>query len=155
MRKRGAATLAADFWYGLMGDRLSGAPDDEHWRQFGRLVFQTRLRLGFANQRQFAEAAGVHWQTIRKLEAGEPVIRRNPSWSDIEKALGWAPGSIERVWRGGQLRGAGPVVTDDFAQEVTRVLIDVAPELTGGQIRDIARGIEQIAVERGWVVSER
>lgn len=133
----------------------SEQPGPEHWRAFGRVVFRSRMDKGFATQRELAAAAGVHWNTVRRLEAGVLVKRPHKSWHEIEKVLGWEAGTIERGWRGGPEKPElEPAAADDLAAAVTRVLIDVAPELTGGQIRDIAAGIEQIAVERGWGVPE-
>jgi hypothetical protein len=133
----------------------SEQPGPEHWRDFGRVVFRTRMDKGFATQRELAAVAGVHWNTVRRLEAGVLAKRPQPSWLKVEKALGWEAGAIERAWRGGPGKPEiEPAAADDLAAAVTRVLIDVAPELTGGQIRDIARGVEQIALERGWVVAE-
>jgi DNA-binding XRE family transcriptional regulator len=133
---------------------LASEQDEQRWRQFGRLVFATRLKCGFTSQRQFADAAGVHWHTVQKLEAGVSVSRRNPSWAKIEKTLGWEQGAIERVWRGESAKGPGPVAADDFGNEVARMLADRVPELTGAQISKIVAGIEQIAAERGWVIVE-
>jgi len=130
-------------------------PGPEHWRAFGRVVFRTRMDKGFATQRELAVAAGVHWNTVRRLEAGVLAKRPHQSWLDVEKVLGWEPGAIERAWRGGPDKPEiEPAAADDLAAAVTRVLIDVAPELTGGQIRDIGAGVLQIAVERGWVLPE-
>ncbi len=131
----------------------SEQPGPEHWRAFCRVVFRTRMDKGFATQRELAAAAGVHWNTVRRLEAGVVAKRPQPSWLKIEKVLGWEAGAIERAWRGGPDKPEmEPADADDLAAAVTRVVIDVAPELTGGQIRDIAAGIERIAVERGWVL---
>lgn len=77
------------------------------------------LRRGRALRRQtqaeFAEDVGVSVRTIGNLEAGVARQYDPQTVARIEYALGWAPGSVQRV-----LEGLAPVVEADELFAVVR-----------------------------------
>lgn len=82
------------------------------------------LRL---TQEELAERAGVHTGTIKDYEAGKAYTRMPKSWSALERALGWAPGSARDV-----LQGGAPTIftTPNAASQEPKNL----PQALGGQL---------------------
>lgn len=66
-------------------------------------------------QAEFAEDVGVSVRTIGNLEAGEVRQYDAQTIARLEHALGWAPGSVERV-----LEGGAPVVETDELLAIIR-----------------------------------
>ena len=66
----------------------------EVWAMLGRAIAERRAELGLRTQEALAIKAGVHINTINRLETGKPT-RRNKTWPPIEAALQWPKGYIE------------------------------------------------------------
>jgi transcriptional regulator with XRE-family HTH domain len=66
-------------------------------------------------QAEFADDAGVSVRTIGNLEAGEVRQYDAQTIARLEAALGWAPGSVQRV-----LEGGAPVVESDELLAIVR-----------------------------------
>lgn len=71
------------------------AEDDDPWMALARDVIARRNQMHMTQQ-ELADRAGVHLNTIVRIEAGVPSSRRAPSWPRIEHGLGWPPGDIPR-----------------------------------------------------------
>src|SRR5690242_11884403 len=69
--------------------------EDEPTRaqQLGQLIRKHRTERGWT-QRELAERAGIGWQTVHRLEAGQPRSRQTTVWPKLEKGLNWPQGFI-------------------------------------------------------------
>lgn len=77
------------------------------WQRLGRRVKTERGRKGYPSVRAPAEATGLSPRTIQAIESGSRAGRpRDATLARIELALGWQPGSAERVVEGGRPREA-------------------------------------------------
>lgn len=96
------------------------------WERLGRRIKAERARKGFRTARELAEAAGVSPRTVEIIESashtGQP---RETTLAKIELALGWQPGSAERIVEGGRPREA----TDPLLQR----MISAWPQLSGDE----------------------
>jgi DNA-binding XRE family transcriptional regulator len=136
---------------------MSRARNEERWRDLGRAVFERRRELGMRSQADLAKLAGVHVNTISKLERGVISTRPNPSWPAIEAALGWRAGFIrgylgfDRV----ELSTAGRLAMDDPVAVIERAVVDqaaqVAPEMSVRQAREFAARIVEQLREYGLI----
>lgn len=122
------------------------------WRMIGRAIYQRRAELGMKSQQALADAAGVHVNTIGRIERGVPSSRRNPTWPAIEAALQWPAGYISGLADG----DAAPLPTVELIPEsavreisgaVVDAITDAEPDMTVRQAREIAD--RTIAILRG------
>lgn len=74
-----------------------------HWRRLGELIRADQEQL-YGTQQEFADAAGVSLRTVESLLSGQPANYRTRTVADVEAALEWEPGSIQRVLEGGRPR---------------------------------------------------
>ena len=100
----------------------------DDWRRLGRFVAAERARLGLSPA-QLAAQIGLSKRTIENVEAGGRDTYRHTTLSRIEDALGWEPGSVERI-----LAGGDPARTRDPVLEQLAVLW---PSLTPRQRRAV------------------
>lgn len=112
------------------------------WRAIGRAVFLRRAELGMASRQDLAERAGVHINTIGRIERGAPLTRRGSTWDRLEAALRWPSGYLDRLARGKAIEAdARPIPEDAAAAIKSAVLAAVAtvePDVTVRQAREIA-----------------
>lgn len=114
----------------------------EAWKRLGDHIAGGRKNLGM-DQRQLADAASVSENTISNYERGRvPSKGLVPTgYGRIERALGWADGSIRAVLDGGSLvvaserRPAGGALARRMADNQIRMAAD-----------DLARDAERLAV---------
>src|SRR3954452_22121624 len=76
----------------------------------GHAVADRRLEVGFATQRELAEAAGVALNTAAMLERGRTFPRRSNAHK-LERALQWPTGTLAALRRGEPLPGGKPPST--------------------------------------------
>lgn len=77
------------------------------WLRLGRRIKRERGRKGYPSVRAFAAATGLSVRTINSIESGSSGSRpREATLARIEVALGWLPGSAERIVQGGRPRDA-------------------------------------------------
>lgn len=111
------------------------------WAAIGRAVYLRRVELGMSNQQALADRAGVHLNTVSRIERGTPSTRRSPTWPKIEAALDWAAGHIEHLADGSPTDAAPPIgedLVEDIAQAVRDAVAVVEPDVTVRQAREIA-----------------
>lgn len=105
----------------------------------GKLVKERRLQLKMSTP-ELARVAGVDPKTVRALESGERWPQ-DTSRAKIEKALGWAAGSLDDYAGGGQLRiiEKGPAVGKVSGRFVPADIRKLATEdaLTSEQFREL------------------
>jgi Helix-turn-helix domain len=77
-----------------------GWETQDEWRKLGDDVAARRRELKIATQQELADRAGVSVATITRLEGGRPLRRRSWTWAEVERALDWPAGYIERYMRG-------------------------------------------------------
>lgn len=77
------------------------------WRTVGEHVRRTRA-LRRQTQAEFALEVGLSVRTVGSLEAGEARQYDETTVFRVESALGWAPGSVQRV-----IHGQKPIVQAD------------------------------------------
>lgn len=104
--------FAKDFWDGPV---MSSDP-----RRFAQLVLEAFAAAGNHTDAQIARAAGPSTSTmtkLRKVAEGRSSMPepREPTWTKIDNAAAWAPGSARRVWRGEE-----PVLRPDSVGGVTQ-----------------------------------
>jgi transcriptional regulator with XRE-family HTH domain len=117
---------------------LSSVPSDSAaWEQLGKIARRRREELGLT-QAEVAGLAGIATQTVHRLEKGVRPSRYTSSWSKLERALGWLPGSIDAILEGG-MPAAGsygvrflPVPIDkktEFVQNLVRkITFEIDPD---------------------------
>lgn len=76
--------------------------------RLAKLVYERRVHLGLGVT-PAAKLAGMSKDTWKKVEDAREDVRAT-SYSGIERALRWAPGSCLRILDGGE-----PVVIEEFA----------------------------------------
>lgn len=74
--------------------------DGRQWARLAEAVKDRRLKLGLST-RAAAAAAGINRATWTSTEDEERRLSEH-LWSGVERALGWAPGSIETTLGGGE-----------------------------------------------------
>ncbi|MFG2617748.1 helix-turn-helix domain-containing protein [Streptomyces sp. NPDC048507] len=107
------------------------------WERLAEAIREARRSRGWT-QADLAEVSGVGFSTVQRLEAGKPYRRRPPALDRVERALGWAAGSVDAV-----LEGGGPLNADEAAAAVIaraagseRLPAYVAHELAAGEVVD-------------------
>lgn len=111
------------------------------WKAVGRAVYLRRAELGMERQQDLALQAGVHLNTINRIERGVPSTRKNPTWPKIEAALQWPVGYISKL-AGDSLEMPIPESAVDGIRQAVRAAIDaVEPNVTVGQSREIADAV--------------
>jgi transcriptional regulator with XRE-family HTH domain len=100
---------------------------DRGWARLGARVTAQRVRLGYRSVRSFAAALGMSTTTVDSIEHGRKSSYDPSTIAAIEHALGWQPGSAERV-----VRGLEPQPIED--PDLTAVL-DAWPRLSPGSRR--------------------
>ena len=120
------------------------AADAAIWREIGLAVSRRRIERGYPTQQDLADAAGVHLNTISRLERGAASKRRNPTWGQIERALDWPQGTIGDMVQRATRKAAADRAAATVRQTVLDAIHEVGPHLTIGQARQIAT----ITVER-------
>ncbi|MFF0277520.1 multiprotein-bridging factor 1 family protein [Streptomyces sp. NPDC004330] len=78
-----------------------------------------------------AEKAGVSESTIQNIESGKERTRVPASLHKVERALGWKPGSGERV-----LEGGAPEVEEATAPPPSGLPLRIVHELQDGPLLD-------------------
>lgn len=107
------------------------------WREVGHAVSRRRGELGISSQSQLAALAGVHVNTVSRLERGTAVKRSNPTWGAIEAALSWPEGTIASM-AGIRPNTATPLTADAVSRAVLTAIHRVEPEVTIRQANEIA-----------------
>lgn len=70
-----------------------------HWSRLAELIRADAANL-YPSLRAFARASGLSLRTIEALIAGERTHYRDRTIADVEVALEWEPGSVQRVLEG-------------------------------------------------------
>lgn len=130
--------------------------DDLH--RLGKLVAERRLELGLGILNA-ANAAAISKDTWKRVELGLTV--RDTSYTDVERALQWAPGSCRAVLEGSEPRLAGapaeggePTATlepEDIRSAVSTAIIATRGDLTGSEIMEINEKVIAELRRRGLV----
>jgi DNA-binding XRE family transcriptional regulator len=109
----------------------------------GRAVADRRLDVGFASQRELAEAAGVALTTAAQLERGHTFPRRSNAHK-LEQALKWPPGTLAAIRRGEPVPGEPPPPTAPAAT-VVAVPQPPSPAVSSVHAVAIAGGVVNVA----------
>lgn len=91
-----------------------------HTKELGEAVRARRLELGMATMRALAAAAGLSERVVQHVERAEKESYHPNTLVSIDRALGWALGSAERVLH----KGDAPVVVDGPEVSVDSVMVD-------------------------------
>lgn len=105
---------------------------DVSWQDLGEHVRRARI-IRRETQAEFAAEVGLSVRTIGSLEAGERCQYDETTIVRIESALGWAPGSVDRV-----VEGRAPTVV---AGPYLARILDIWPRLP----RDYRRVLAYLA----------
>lgn len=76
---------------------------DNGWVRLGQRIAADRSRR-WRTRREFAAAVGLSKRTIDKLEKGTATRYQPTTLAAVEAALGWSPGTCQRVVQGGKVR---------------------------------------------------
>lgn len=126
------------------------ASEDVAWREVGHAVANRRNHLGMATQADLAERAGVHHNTISRLELGQ-LRRQGRKWAAIEAALDWPTGKLMNMHRS-LMDQTGRVPADVLERAVLDTLNEAAPHVTVRQARRIAEGIVERLERDGYLL---
>lgn len=108
------------------------------WARLGRRIRAERGRKGYPSAAALADATGLSVRTIQGIETGSRTSRpRDATLARIELALGWQPGSAERIVEGGRARES----TDPLLERV----IAAWPQLAGDDQVQLAELAERLA----------
>lgn len=115
---------------------MSSVPSDPAaWERLGKIARQRREELELT-QAEVAGLAGIATQTVHRLEKGSRPSRHMSSWSKLERALGWLPGSVDAI-----LEGGVPAV-GSYDGRFLRVPIDKKTEFVQDLVRKITFEID-------------
>lgn len=123
--------------------------DESVWEDLGLALYRRRLELGIPSQRELAKRAGVHHNTVSKLELGQSWTRRGASWAKIEAVLelpeGWIADFVAR-------RTAVPALTPDAVERaVLDSIAEVTPHVTIRQARAVAKATVRQLEREGFL----
>lgn len=99
-------------------------------KRLGRLIVARRKQRGLPTRQAFADSLKITYRVLTDLENGTRQLGAK-TYLQIEKALGWQPGSVEAVLAGGE---PTPIVDDPFDQrralarrsnEIRRALLEI------------------------------
>lgn len=110
------------------------------WDRLAAQVRAERTRRGYRRIGEFAEASGLSTTTLDAIEHARKTSYDPGTLATLEHALGWQPGSVERV-----LRGSEPEIEAD---PDLRAVLEAWPRL-GSQARRLLR---ILAVEASRVI---
>ena len=102
-----------------------------HTKELAEAVRARRLEIGMATMRALAAAAGLSERVVQHVERQEKQSYRPDTLVALDRALGWALGSAERVL----LSGDAPLVMERVSEErvtVDPMLIDAQGEIIEG-----------------------
>src|SRR6185295_222705 len=111
-------------------DSMPDSGIDPAIARVGHAVADRRLEVGFATQRELAEAAGVALNTAAQLERGRTFPRPSNAHK-LEQALEWPTGTLAALRRGEPVPGGKPPST---AQAPTAA---VAPTASSGAVSSV------------------
>lgn len=77
-----------------------GVPSNP-WSRVGDAIQEARLPL-WPVRADFAHAARLSVSTVEDLEHGVPKDYSRATRAKVERALGWAPGDVDRILDGGE-----------------------------------------------------
>lgn len=121
-------------------------PDDV-WLDLGLALYRRRIELGIHSQRELAKRAGLHHNTIGKLERGEPWIQRGRSWAKVEAVLelpdGWIAEFVARH------TSVAVLSAEVVEQTVLDAVTEFAPHVTVRQARAIAAATARRLEQQG------
>ncbi len=100
---------------------------DQGWERVAARVTAERVRRGHRSLAEFAKAAGLSTTTVDSIEHSRKDRYDPATIATLEHALGWEPGSVDRIRQGLQ-----PKYDDD--PDLT-ALIDVWHKLSPGSRR--------------------
>lgn len=108
------------------------------WRQLGDEIIARRAQLGYRSRPAFAAASGLSKRLLDDLETGARANYRPETITALEYALGWQPGSAERI-----RRGRRPIIDVDTHMAALRLVWPRVPievrEILVDQARRAAR----------------
>jgi len=105
-------------------------PMGRDWKRLADAVEAARDAKGLT-QVALAALAGVSESTVQNLESGAERKRVPASLHRVERALGWAPGSGERI-----LDGGDPEPQEDSAPPPSGLPLRIVQELQDGPLLD-------------------
>lgn len=114
------------------------------WEAVGRAVYQRRVELGMERQQDLADQAGIHINTVGRVERGVPSTRKSSTWPKIEAALRWPAGYISKL-AGGEISDAEAPIPESAVNGIHQAVRDaieaVEPNVTLRQSREIADAV--------------
>ncbi|MFF0860927.1 multiprotein-bridging factor 1 family protein [Nonomuraea sp. NPDC003560] len=134
----------------------------------GKIIRARRESLGLA-QHALAELSGVAVSTIRNIEGDR--VEEARTWRQIERVLGWAPGSLEAIREGEEPRS---ILPDDVlcvinkarrslmeqmtraemvAEDASRTIVTLEEMLEKAHAVDATRQSEKSEAEIAWLES--
>jgi hypothetical protein len=110
-------------------------------KRLGNYVVARRMEIGIRDRRVLQKMTGTSDRTLGKVELGQSV--NAATLGAVENALGWEPGSAERIMLGGEpvIKGESqpaprkrPAYSDPVEQEIWQSIADVV--ITGDPEED-------------------
>lgn len=123
----------------------------EREQRFASVVLAAFVAAELSTDVEIVRAGGPSNSTLTKYRAarddGAPLAEpREPTWSKIDKAARWEPGSARRVWAGEDPTPVRPVQQDPSYVEAEgeRVEADVTNAEIMRELRDMRRDLDEL-----------
>jgi len=129
--------------------------DENVWLDLGFAIYRRRIQLGIKSQRELARRAGLHHNTVGRLERGEPWAQRGGSWGQVEAALELPEGWISEFVANYPATGGPALTAHAVEQAVLDSIAAIAPHVTIRQARLIAAATAKRLEEEGLLPNGR
>ena len=130
--------------------------DEAVWLDLGLALYRRRIERGIDSQRELAKLAGVHHNTISRLERGQPWTRRGRAWTAVERTLGLPDGWISAYVASHSTEASEPVLSAEVVEQVVlEAMGEHAPHVTIRQARSVAAGVAKRLGQRGYLPDGR
>lgn len=119
-------------------------------QRFAQVVLDGLAAAGLFTDRAIGSAGGPSTSTmtlLRKVARGEISMSepREPTWSNIDKAAGWEPGSARRVWAGSEPVGGSTEDDTYVASPGARAISGVTNEEVLRELREMQQRIDELS----------
>lgn len=123
---------------------------DKAWDRLGSLVVERRVDLGMETTTAFSDVTGLSTRILGDLENGRKDSYRAATLIKVERALKWAPGSIDSVLAGGRpsiddsLHGQPASVLQSESERDASVRLELSRETAAELVEGIRYRVDEL-----------